>query len=202
MGISKASLLSLAAAGIVPAGCQSSRFGNLDTVSPPPPPPPVNAAPAGSVQKGNLNSPNASQFPTAPTTDPNAQPGTQVASLPPASAPDLTPGSVAGVWNASLGGQSCKIATPQTKYGQGYRAGPLRCPGELGNLASRPSTASSSFSMMRMAAPSRRSILRDRAASTDRLQAGRPCRFRAKTFFRLKTGGSSRDGPPFLQLKG
>jgi Protease inhibitor Inh len=136
MGISKASLLSLAAAGIVLAGCQSSRFGNLDTVSPPPPPPPVNAAPAGSVQKGNLNSPNASQFPTAPTTDPNAQPGTQVASLPPASAPDLTPGSVAGVWNASLGGQSCKIATPQTKYGQGYRAGPLRCPGELGNLAS------------------------------------------------------------------
>jgi hypothetical protein len=88
------------------------------------------------VQKGNLSSPNASQFPTAPTTNPNAQPGTQVASLPPASAPDLTPGSVAGVWNASLGGQSCKIATPQTKYGQGYRAGPLRCPGELGNLAS------------------------------------------------------------------
>ncbi|APX70948.1 MULTISPECIES: protease inhibitor Inh/omp19 family protein [unclassified Brucella] len=134
MGISKASLLSLAAAGIVLAGCQSSRLGNLDNVSPPPPPSPVNAVPTGTVQKGNLDSPT--QFPNAPTTDMNAQSGTQVASLPPASAPDLTPGAVAGVWNASLGGQSCKIATPQTKYGQGYRAGPLRCPGELANLAS------------------------------------------------------------------
>ena len=136
MGISKASLLSLAAAGIVLAGCQSSRFGNLDTVSPPPPPPPVNAAPAGTVQKGDLASPTAGQFPNAPDTGMDGQPGTQVASLPPATAPDLTPGSVAGVWNASLSGQSCKIATPQTKYGQGYRAGPLRCPGELANLAS------------------------------------------------------------------
>lgn len=138
MGISKASLLSLAAAGIVLAGCQSSRMGNdLGPVSPPPPPAPLPAAPQGSVQKGNLNSPDGSQFPTAPTTNPGMQPGnTQVASLPPASAPDLTPGSVAGVWNASLGGQSCKVATPQTKYGQGFRAGPLRCPGELANLAS------------------------------------------------------------------
>ncbi|AIJ55153.1 outer membrane lipoprotein omp19 [Brucella abortus F6/05-3] len=134
MGISKASLLSLAAAGIVLAGCQSSRLGNLDNVSPPPPSAPVNAVPAGTVQKGNLDSPT--QFPNAPSTDMSAQSGTQVASLPPASAPDLTPGAVAGVWNASLGGQSCKIATPQTKYGQGYRAGPLRCPGELANLAS------------------------------------------------------------------
>jgi len=201
MGISKASLLSLAAAGIVLAGCQSSRFGNLDTVSPPPPPPPVNAAPAGSVQKGNLNSPNASQFPTAPTTDPNAQPGTQVASLPPASAPDLTPGSVAGVWNASLGG----AARSRRRRPSMVRAIALvRCVARANSAISLPgpSTASNSFSMMRMAAPSRRSILRDRAASTDRLQAGRPCRFRAKTFFRLKTGGSSRDGPPFLQLKG
>lgn len=137
MGISKASLLSLAVAGITLAGCQSSRLGNLDPVSPAPAPAPLNAAPSGSVQKGNLNTPNPSQFPTAPTTDAGTQPGgTQMASLPPESAPDLTPGSVAGVWNASLAGQSCKIATPQTKYGQGYRAGPLRCPGELGNLAS------------------------------------------------------------------
>lgn len=140
MGISKASLLSLAAAGILMAGCQSSRFGNLDTVSPAPPPSPLQAAPAGSVQKGNLTAPDVSQYPTAPTDSmsggvPGAG-GTQVASLPPETAPTLTAGSVAGVWNASLGGQSCKIATPQTKFGQGYRAGPLRCPGELANLAS------------------------------------------------------------------
>ena len=32
-----------------------------------------------------------------------------------AGAPDLTFGSVAGVWNASVSGQSCQVATPQTK---------------------------------------------------------------------------------------
>ena len=50
---------------------------------------------------------------------------------PPAGAPDLTASSVAGVWNATVSGQSCKVATPQTKFGQGYRAGPLRCPAPL-----------------------------------------------------------------------
>lgn len=134
MGISKASLLSVAVAGIVLAGCQSSRVGGFDSPASPPPPAPLQPAPHGAVQKGNLASPSASQYPAAPET--GGQQGTQVASLPPASAPDLTPGSVAGVWNASMGGQSCKVATPQTKYGQGYRAGPLRCPGELANLAS------------------------------------------------------------------
>ncbi len=126
MGISKASLLSLAAAGIVLAGCQSSRLGNLDNVSPPPPPAPVNAVPAGTVQKGNLDSPT--QFPNAPSTDMSAQSGTQVASLPPASAPDLTPGAVAGVWNASLGGQSCKIATPPDQIWPGLSRRPAALP--------------------------------------------------------------------------
>ncbi|WP_343313017.1 protease inhibitor Inh/omp19 family protein [Brucella sp. BE17] len=134
MGISKASLLSIVAAGIVLAGC--SRMGNPGPVAATGPAP-LNAAPQGTVHKGNLNSPNAAQFPTAPVSNmPVDDANTQVASLPPESAPDLTPGSVAGVWTASLNGQSCKVATPQTKYGQGYRAGPLRCPGELSNLAS------------------------------------------------------------------
>lgn len=144
MGISKASLLSLAVAGILMAGCQSSRFGNLDTVSPMPPPPPLTPAPTSQVQKGDLMAPNAAQYPTAPSDGlsggmaggTGTGGNTQVASLPPETAPTLTAGSVAGVWNASLGGQSCKIATPQTKFGQGYRAGPLRCPGELASLAS------------------------------------------------------------------
>ena len=47
---------------------------------------------------------------------------------PPAAAPDLTAGSVAGVWNASVSGQTCKVATPQTKFGAGFRAGPLALP--------------------------------------------------------------------------
>ena len=57
---------------------------------------------------------------------------TQVA----ANAPDVTVGSVAGVWNASVSGQGCRIATPQTKYGQGFRAGPLRCPTPLDGVKS------------------------------------------------------------------
>ncbi|MBV2141977.1 protease inhibitor Inh/omp19 family protein [Falsochrobactrum sp. TDYN1] len=137
MGISKASLLGIAAAGVILAGCQSSRVGSFDNASPPPPAP-LRPAPSGTVQKGSLNpNPNPTQFPTPPVTETAPQDsGTQMASLPPESAPDLTPGSVAGVWNANLAGQSCKIATPQTKYGQGFRAGPLRCPGELASLAS------------------------------------------------------------------
>ncbi|MFC0244653.1 protease inhibitor Inh/omp19 family protein [Falsochrobactrum ovis] len=136
MGISKASLLSIAAAGMVLAGCQSSRMGNSDYISTPPPAP-LRPAPTRTVQKSTLDTPSPTSFPTAPDTSMNADDsGTQVASLPPETAPDLTPGSVAGVWNANMAGQSCKIATPQTKYGQGYRAGPLRCPGELSNLAS------------------------------------------------------------------
>ncbi|MGH6763356.1 MAG: AprI/Inh family metalloprotease inhibitor [Phyllobacterium sp.] len=138
MGISKASLLAVAALGFVAAGCQSSRMGgDLGTVSPAPSPLP--AAPSGRVTQNQLPPTTPSQFPTAPTTGNTAagQGNTQMASLEPAAGSvDLTAGSVAGVWNASLNGQTCKIATPQTKFGQGYRAGPLRCPGELANLAS------------------------------------------------------------------
>jgi hypothetical protein len=54
----------------------------------------------------------------------------------PATAADLTPSSVAGVWNANVSGQNCKVATPQTKFGQGYRAGPLRCPAPLDSVKS------------------------------------------------------------------
>lgn len=133
MGTLKVNLLAVAAVGIVLAGCQSSRMEPMDT------PAPLQPAPSGTVSQSQLPPPGANQFPTAPNTATNApgtQGNTQVASLPPENAPDLTASSVAGVWNASMGGQSCKIATPQTKFGQGYRAGPLRCPGELASLSS------------------------------------------------------------------
>ncbi|WP_420960637.1 protease inhibitor Inh/omp19 family protein [Brucella sp. IR073] len=137
-GISKAGLMSLAAVAILAAGCQSERMGNLDTVSPPPPPPPLRAAPTGNVQASALPAPGASQFPAPPSGPQGTAPGegTQMASLPPETAAELTPGKVAGVWTASIAGQTCKIATPQTKFGQGYRAGPLKCPAELANLGS------------------------------------------------------------------
>jgi Protease inhibitor Inh len=126
------------------AGCQSSRVGNYTAIDPLP------AAPSGVVQQSQLPPPtkptapqvaatDPSQFPAAPTTAGGATasgaPGTQVASAAP-SGPDLTVGGVAGVWNVNVAGQSCKVATPQTKYGQGFRAGPLRCPGEVANVKS------------------------------------------------------------------
>ena len=72
-------------------------------------------------------------FPTAPGA--STLPGqTQMAAS--ANAPDITAGSVAGVWNATVAGQGCRIATPQTKFGQGFRAGPLRCPAPLDGVKS------------------------------------------------------------------
>jgi hypothetical protein len=131
------------------AGCQSDRISGIDTG-----PTPIAPAPAGNVQQtqlpppskpaGQMTDPN--QFPSAPVTvttqDPQATPGTaatgptdagtQVAS----NAPDVTIGAVAGVWSVNVAGQSCKVATPQTKYGQGFRAGPLKCPGDMANVNS------------------------------------------------------------------
>jgi hypothetical protein len=121
-------------AALALSGCQSSRFSSVDTR-----PEPLPAAPSGSVTSGALPPPAApgtSRFPTAP----GATDGTQVAAAtpvtPPANAPDLTPSTVGGVWNVSVSGQSCKIATSQTKFGQGYRAGPLRCPAPVDGVKS------------------------------------------------------------------
>src|SRR5690606_37455149 len=77
---------------------------------------------------------SAGSFPEAP-----GQPGDQMAALDPAAignAPEVTAGSVAGVWNVNISGQSCRVATPQTKFGQGYRAGPLRCPAPMDGVRS------------------------------------------------------------------
>jgi len=135
---SNVTLVAMAVAALAVAGCSSTRMSSLDTR-----PEPLPAAPSGKVTSNQLPPPAAPG-----TTDPSAFPpppggaNTTVASLPPASnaapanAPDLTAGSVAGVWNATVSGQGCKIATPQTKFGQGYRAGPLRCPAPLDGVKS------------------------------------------------------------------
>jgi hypothetical protein len=128
-------VLFAAVAALAVSGCQSSRFSAPDSG-----PAPLAAAPAGRVTAGTLPPPAvpaaaATNFPAAPGTT-----GDQVAAVdpaaPPASAPDLTPSSVGGVWTVSVSGQSCKIATSQTKYGQGYRAGPLRCPAPVDGVKS------------------------------------------------------------------
>jgi hypothetical protein len=136
MGFSKIGLAAVSLAALFAAGCSSTRFSSMDTQ-----PEPLQAAPSGTVTASTLPPPTApgatdpAQFPDAPTasTDVAALPG----GLDPAtSAPDLTTASVAGVWNATVSGQSCKVATPQTKFGAGFRAGPLRCPAPVDGVKS------------------------------------------------------------------
>lgn len=137
MNFSKAGLVAVSLAALVASGCSTSRFSSMDEQQPAP----LQAAPAGQVTGNQLPPPaspgttDPSKFPTAPP------PNTQMASLPPDGAPpagasDLTAASVAGVWNASVSGQSCKVATPQTKFGSGYRAGPLHCPAPIDGIKS------------------------------------------------------------------
>lgn len=122
---------------LVLAGCQSDRFSRIDSR-----PAPLPAAPAGTVTAGQLPPPvqpgttDPSQFPEAPGTAGNEPAdGTQIAALE-QNAADISAGSVAGVWNATISGQSCRVATPQTRFGQGFRAGPLRCPAPLDGVKS------------------------------------------------------------------
>jgi len=137
MNFSKMGLVAVSLMALMAAGCSSSRMSSLESQ-----PAPLTPAPSGTVTGSQLPPPAApgttdpSAFPPAPGTT-----GTQVAAIPPtseppASAPDLTVSSVAGVWNASVSGQSCKVATPQTKFGAGFRAGPLRCPAPLDGVKS------------------------------------------------------------------
>lgn len=132
-GLAAAALVALA----LVSGCQSSRFTPINTA-----PAPLQPAPSGAVVTSDLPPPSgptdANAFPPAPGATGD---GTQVAALDPnasapSGAPDLTAGSVAGVWNATVAGQGCRVATPQTKFGQGFRAGPLRCPVPLDGVKS------------------------------------------------------------------
>lgn len=138
MFLSKSGLAAVTVAALLATGCSSTRLSSMDTR-----PEPLEAAPAGTVTGGALPPPTGpvtgatdpSQFPVAPGA------GTDVAALPggadpAATAPDITAGAVAGVWNASVAGQSCRVATPQTKYGAGFRAGPLRCPAPMDGVKS------------------------------------------------------------------
>lgn len=63
------------------------------------------------------------------------QEATLFAAAPP-SALALGPLAVAGVWQVSTPNASCRIATPQTKFGRGFRAAPLHCPPEIAQITS------------------------------------------------------------------
>ena len=137
MAYSKTGLVAVSLLALLAAGCSSTRFSSMNTR-----PEPLQAAPTGQVATSTLPPPatpapaDPASFPEAPGASP-----TDVASInpgadPAATAPDITTASVAGVWNASVSGQSCRVATPQTKFGQGYRAGPLRCPAPVDGVKS------------------------------------------------------------------
>jgi hypothetical protein len=133
----KTAILTALVASTALAGCTSQRFSSINThqstIAEP-----LEPAPAGTVTAGEQLPPPAGAgamqpgaFPTAPA-GPAAGGQMQVAS----NAVDLSAGSVAGVWNASINGQGCRVATPQTKFGQGFRAGPLHCPSPLDGIKS------------------------------------------------------------------
>lgn len=136
MSYSRTGLMAAVLMSLAVAGCQSERMASLDTSRPAP----LTAAPTGQVT-GTPLPPPATPQPTDATAFP-APPEPQIASTgpvvtePPASAPELSAGSVAGVWTASVAGQSCKVATPQTKFGAGFRAGPLHCPAPIDGIKS------------------------------------------------------------------
>lgn len=133
-------LITVALATLGLSACQSARLSGIttrnSTVAEP-----LEPAPAGTVTGEQLPPPAT---PDGQPTDPNAFPdapgaGTDVAKpvdVASADAPEVSPGSVAGVWTASIAGTTCKIATPQTKFGSGYRAGPLKCPDPVAGVKS------------------------------------------------------------------
>ena len=113
------------------AGCQSTRMDSIDTA-----PTPVYSAPAGTVTQNQLPAPTSpapviagqttpgviapgmgdpNAFPAAPVVPGAAATGTKPVQVAAAGGADVTVSGVAGVWNVSLAGQNCKVATPQTK---------------------------------------------------------------------------------------
>ena len=129
MHLSRAGIVAVALVALAASGCTSSRFASENTQ-----PAPLPAAPAGTVTNQQLPPPTgpqtATDFPTAPET--------QVAALPQpdANAPDLTAGSITGVWKTSVSGQTCQMATSLTKLGANNRAAPLRCAAPVDSVKS------------------------------------------------------------------
>ncbi|MDD9329888.1 MAG: AprI/Inh family metalloprotease inhibitor [Bartonella sp.] len=107
------------------SGCSNSQFGNSDG---------SNIAeffyPVQQLLEPEISDTLNSEVLTSSSYEKeHTQNGTQLTHFEvPDNAVDLFPTNIAGVWNLSIGDKSCRIATPQTKFGSGYRAGPLNCP--------------------------------------------------------------------------
>ncbi|RCL01763.1 MAG: hypothetical protein JSC085_000658 [Candidatus Tokpelaia sp. JSC085] len=130
----KASLtgIVIAAMAIITA-CSSDRLTNLPHMEHPVV---IQSAPLGSISQSVLSSPADMQHSDMQEMGIQQQenmPSTTKTALEDAA---LIPSHVAGVWKVFLGGMNCQIATPQTKFGQGYRACPIRCPAVLSGVNS------------------------------------------------------------------
>ena len=140
MAYSKTGLAAVALMAMLAAGCSSTRFSSMDTQ-----PAPLQAAPAGQVATehaaasgiaGDSQCRRSVEFPRGARRVHRCRldhARRRSRQLPHPTSPTA---SVAGVWNASVSGQSCRVATPQTKFGAGYRAGPLRCPAPVDGVKS------------------------------------------------------------------
>jgi len=130
MSFTKMMLVGLVGVCPLLVGCESARF-NSPYQTTYQRPAPISAAPAGQISQSQLPPPEEAygdgQYPLG---------NEQVAALEtPGNALEMSASSIAGVWQASVDGMPCQIATPMTKSGQGYRAGPMRCPAALSTVA-------------------------------------------------------------------
>ena len=115
------------------AGCQGIGFASEDTTPEPLPP-----APAGTVDGDQLPPPAAPGTRSSPPrrATPTSQRCRRLRPRRPPTAPDVTAAMSPASGTRPFPGQSCKVATPQTKFGAGFRAGPLRCPAPLDGVKS------------------------------------------------------------------
>ena len=127
--IQVASVLAIA---LALAGCSRTMDDGIDSS-----PAPLTAQPVSPVQSGALPDPstNTSQFPAAPTTNP------QMASIADdaaaaASALDVTKESMVGNWKVSGAAGSCDMFLTLTNLGSGSRGGTRGCVGELKSMGS------------------------------------------------------------------
>jgi len=130
MYFTKITLMGLMGTSLLLAGCESARFGTPYQNQTYQRPVQIGAAPVGRISQSQLPPADGAyetgQYPVE---------GEQVAALEtPGNAMEVSAGSIAGVWQASVDGMPCQIATPMTKFGQGYRAGPMRCPAALAQV--------------------------------------------------------------------
>ncbi|SEQ84529.1 Protease inhibitor Inh [Faunimonas pinastri] len=135
-------MIFVAAASLGLAGCQSASPAYQPAPPPPMAAPPLAAVPAQPVSRNTLPPPEASmQAPDAPMAggpaDQTMQPGTQVASLPPAQSAASGSGGGASVgrtdllggWKLSSAGDSCQLFMSLTTWSGGYRATTRGCNG-------------------------------------------------------------------------